>query len=78
MLVVSAAVGFAVIALVEHVRAEGERSAAILAAMSEGFALTRDGEIVQVNPALCAITGFAEDDAAGRPRAVSVLARRVL
>jgi len=60
MLVISAAVGFAVIALVEHVRAAGERSAAILAAMSEGFALTRDGVIVQVNPALCAITGFPE------------------
>jgi diguanylate cyclase (GGDEF)-like protein/PAS domain S-box-containing protein len=65
MLVISAAVGFAVIALVEHLRAEGERSAAILAAMSEGFALTRDGEIVQVNPALCAITGFPEADLLG-------------
>jgi diguanylate cyclase (GGDEF)-like protein/PAS domain S-box-containing protein len=42
------------------VRAQGERSAAILTAMSEGFALTRDGVIVQVNPALCAITGFTE------------------
>ncbi|MCW2986930.1 MAG: hypothetical protein JWR63_4500 [Conexibacter sp.] len=58
MIVISAGVGFAVMALVDHVRAEGERSAAILAAMSEGFALTRDGTIVQVNPALCAITGF--------------------
>ncbi len=65
MLVTSAAVGFAVIALVEHLRAERDRSAAILAAMSEGFALTRDGEIVQVNPALCAITGFPEADLLG-------------
>jgi diguanylate cyclase (GGDEF)-like protein/PAS domain S-box-containing protein len=65
MLVVSAAVGFAVITLVEHVRAEGERSAAILAAMSEGFALTRDGVIVSVNPSLCRITGFAEEQLLG-------------
>jgi diguanylate cyclase (GGDEF)-like protein/PAS domain S-box-containing protein len=65
MLVISAAVGFAVIALVEHLRAQSERSAAILAAMSEGFALTRDGEIIQVNPALCAITGFSEADLLG-------------
>jgi diguanylate cyclase (GGDEF)-like protein/PAS domain S-box-containing protein len=65
MLVISAAVGFAVIALVEHVRAQGERASAILSAMSEGFALTRDGVIVQVNPALCAITGFTEDQLLG-------------
>ena len=42
--------------------------------MSEGFALTRDGEIVQVNPALCAITGFSEDELLGRALAVPVLA----
>jgi diguanylate cyclase (GGDEF)-like protein/PAS domain S-box-containing protein len=66
MLVVSAGVGFAVMGLVEHVRAEAERSQAILDAMGEGFALTRDGEIVQVNPALCAITGFREDELVGQ------------
>ena len=65
MLVISAAVGFAVIALVEKVRSEGARSDAILGAMSEGFALTRDGEIVRVNPALSTITGFAEEDLLG-------------
>jgi diguanylate cyclase (GGDEF)-like protein/PAS domain S-box-containing protein len=65
MLVVSAAVGFSVIALVEHVRAEAARSQAILDAMGEGFALTLDGEIVQVNPALCALTGFAEEQLLG-------------
>jgi diguanylate cyclase (GGDEF)-like protein/PAS domain S-box-containing protein len=65
MLVISAAVGFAVIALVEKVRSEGARSDAILGAMSEGFALTRDGVIVRVNPALTAITGFAEEDLLG-------------
>ncbi len=61
MLVVASSAGFAVLALVEHLRAEGERSAKMLGAMSEGFALTRDGAIVQVNPALCAITGFPEE-----------------
>ncbi|WP_272474353.1 sensor domain-containing diguanylate cyclase [Baekduia alba] len=66
MLVVSAAVGFAIIGLVDHVREEGSRSLAILDAMSEGFALTRDGEIVQVNPALCAITGFRADELLGQ------------
>jgi len=65
MLVVATSAGFAVLALVEHLRAAGERSATILAAMSEGFALTRDGEIVQVNPALCAITGFGEEQLLG-------------
>jgi diguanylate cyclase (GGDEF)-like protein/PAS domain S-box-containing protein len=65
MLVVATAVGLAVLALVEHLRDEGERSSTILAAMSEGFALTRDGEIVQVNPALCAITGFTAEELVG-------------
>jgi diguanylate cyclase (GGDEF)-like protein/PAS domain S-box-containing protein len=65
MLVIAAALGFAVLSLVEHLRAVGGRSAAILSAMSEGFALTRDGVIVQVNPALCAITGFTVDQLVG-------------
>jgi diguanylate cyclase (GGDEF)-like protein/PAS domain S-box-containing protein len=65
MVVVSAGIGFAVIELVEHIRSEARRAAAILSAMGEGFALTRDGEIVQVNPALCAITGFPEDELLG-------------
>jgi diguanylate cyclase (GGDEF)-like protein/PAS domain S-box-containing protein len=61
MLVVATSAGFAVLTLVEHLGAAGERSATILSAMSEGFALTRDGEIIQVNPALCAITGFPQE-----------------
>jgi diguanylate cyclase (GGDEF)-like protein/PAS domain S-box-containing protein len=65
MLIVAAAVGSSVIALVERVGAAAERAEAILDAMSEGFALTRDGEIVQVNPALCAITGFSEEQLLG-------------
>jgi diguanylate cyclase (GGDEF)-like protein/PAS domain S-box-containing protein len=54
-----------VLSLVEHLRAVGDRSGAILGAMSEGFALTRDGVIVQVNPALCAITGFPAEQLVG-------------
>jgi diguanylate cyclase (GGDEF)-like protein/PAS domain S-box-containing protein len=65
MIVVCAGVGFAIIGLVEHVRAGAERAEAILDAMGEGFALTRDGEIVQVNPALCRITGFTEGQLVG-------------
>ncbi|WP_445148811.1 diguanylate cyclase [Baekduia sp. Peel2402] len=61
MLVVATTAGFAVLALVEHLRAAGERSATILASMSEGFALTRDGEIIQINPALSTITGFSQE-----------------
>jgi diguanylate cyclase (GGDEF)-like protein/PAS domain S-box-containing protein len=65
MLVVATSAGFAVLALVEHLRAAGERSATILASMSEGFALTRDGEIIQVNPALTRITGFTQEQLLG-------------
>jgi diguanylate cyclase (GGDEF)-like protein/PAS domain S-box-containing protein len=65
MVVVAGSAGLAVMALVEHVRAAGARSAAILAATTEGFALTRDGEIVSVNPALCAITGYRESELLG-------------
>jgi diguanylate cyclase (GGDEF)-like protein/PAS domain S-box-containing protein len=65
MVVVSAGIGFAVAELVDHVRTEAGRSAAILGAMGEGFALTRDGVIVQVNPALSAITGFPESELLG-------------
>ncbi|WP_155891880.1 diguanylate cyclase [Conexibacter woesei] len=65
MVVVSGGIGYAVIELVEHVRNEAGRSAAILGAMGEGFALTRDGVIVQVNPALTAITGFPESELLG-------------
>lgn len=65
MVVVSAGIGFAVTELVDHVRTEAGRSAAILGSMGEGFALTRDGVIVQVNPALTAITGFPESELLG-------------
>jgi diguanylate cyclase (GGDEF)-like protein/PAS domain S-box-containing protein len=51
-------VGVAVQRLVERLGASNAHSSAILGAMTEGFALTRDGEIVAVNDALCRITGF--------------------
>ncbi|MCZ4493550.1 MAG: hypothetical protein JWP53_2481 [Conexibacter sp.] len=65
LLVVATAMGVAVLSLVERLRVEVDHSAAILGAMSEGYALTRDGEIVTVNPALCAITGFSEAELIG-------------
>ncbi|MDO8189010.1 diguanylate cyclase [Conexibacter sp. JD483] len=47
------------------VQAEHARSTAILSSMREGFALTRDGVIVDVNPALTALTGFTRDELIG-------------
>jgi diguanylate cyclase (GGDEF)-like protein/PAS domain S-box-containing protein len=58
-------IGVAVLGLVSRLRAQTEHSLAILGAMSEGFALTRDGVIVAVNPALCRMTGLAEDELVG-------------
>ncbi len=49
----------------EQVQAEHERSTAILASMREGFALTRDGAIVDVNPALSELTGFTREQLVG-------------
>jgi diguanylate cyclase (GGDEF)-like protein/PAS domain S-box-containing protein len=60
LLVVATTMGFAVLSLVQRLRVEVDHSAAILGAMTEGYALTRDGEIVAVNAALCALTGFSE------------------
>jgi diguanylate cyclase (GGDEF)-like protein/PAS domain S-box-containing protein len=53
------------VALLAQLREERDRSAAILASMQEGFALTRDGHIVEVNPALCEITGFPREQLIG-------------
>jgi diguanylate cyclase (GGDEF)-like protein/PAS domain S-box-containing protein len=61
VVLVATVVGIAVLRLVERLRASNAHSAAILAAMTEGFALTRDGEIVAVNPALSRITGFGRE-----------------
>jgi diguanylate cyclase len=65
LLVVAATLGGAVLTLVEHLRQTADHSAAILDAMSEGFALTCDGEIVAVNRALCDVTGYTERELIG-------------
>lgn len=49
----------------EQVQAEHDRSTAILSSMREGFALTRDGVIVDVNPALIELTGFTREQLVG-------------
>jgi diguanylate cyclase len=53
------------VALLAQLRAERDRSAAILGSMQEGFALTREGRIVEVNPALCEISGFTREQLIG-------------
>ena len=61
LVAMSAILGFRVADLVRALRAETDRAAAVVDAMSEGFALTRDGAIVAVNPALCAMTGLPDE-----------------
>ncbi len=65
IVLVATVVGVAVLRLVERLQASNAHSAAILGAMSEGFALTRDGAVVAVNPALTEITGFSSDELLG-------------
>jgi diguanylate cyclase (GGDEF)-like protein/PAS domain S-box-containing protein len=43
-------------------RRERDYSNAIIASMREGFLLTRDGVILEVNDALCEMTGFGRDE----------------
>ncbi len=49
----------------ERPQASHDRSAEILSTMREGFALTRDGVIVEANPALSQITGFPREQLIG-------------
>jgi diguanylate cyclase (GGDEF)-like protein/PAS domain S-box-containing protein len=65
IVLVGAVIGVTVVHLVERMRATNAHAAAILAAMGEGFALTRNSEIVAVNPALSRITGFTRDELLG-------------
>jgi diguanylate cyclase (GGDEF)-like protein/PAS domain S-box-containing protein len=49
----------------EALRRQRDLSDAVIASMNDGFALTRDGEIVMVNDALCRVTGFAREELLG-------------
>ena len=49
----------------EAIREERDRTAAVIAGMDEGFCVTRDGAILDVNPALCRITGFSREQLVG-------------
>jgi PAS domain S-box-containing protein len=53
------------VALREQLRAERDRSSAVIESMTEGFGITRDGRLVDVNPALCDITGFTREELVG-------------
>ena len=46
-------------------RRERDYSTAIIASMRDGFLLTRDGMILEVNDALCDMTGFGRDELIG-------------
>jgi diguanylate cyclase (GGDEF)-like protein/PAS domain S-box-containing protein len=63
--IVGIVIGVSVLRLVERLRASSEHSATILGAMGEGFALTRNSEIIAVNPALCEMLGMSEADLVG-------------
>jgi diguanylate cyclase (GGDEF)-like protein/PAS domain S-box-containing protein len=58
-------IGISVLRLVERLRTSSEHSATILGAMGEGFALTRNSEIIAVNPALCELLGMSESELVG-------------
>lgn len=53
------------VALREQLRAERDRSRAVIDSMTEGFGITRGGRLVDVNPALCRITGFPREELVG-------------
>jgi diguanylate cyclase (GGDEF)-like protein/PAS domain S-box-containing protein len=50
---------------VARLRTSNDHSAAILGAMGEGLALTRNSEIIAVNDALCRMLGMSEADLVG-------------
>jgi diguanylate cyclase (GGDEF)-like protein/PAS domain S-box-containing protein len=65
MTLVGVVIGVSVLRLVTRLRMSNDNSVAILSAMGEGFALTRNGEIIAVNPALCAMVGMSEEQLVG-------------
>ena len=48
-----------------QLRHERDYGAAITSSMHEGFILTRDGAILEVNQALCELTGFTREELVG-------------
>ena len=48
-----------------QLRRERDYGAAITSSMHEGFMLTRDGAILEVNQALCELTGFTREELVG-------------
>jgi diguanylate cyclase (GGDEF)-like protein/PAS domain S-box-containing protein len=62
---VGTVIGMSVLRLVGRLRRSSEHSEAILGAMGEGFALTRDSQIIAVNPALCEMLGMSESELVG-------------
>jgi diguanylate cyclase (GGDEF)-like protein/PAS domain S-box-containing protein len=65
MMLVAVVIGASVLRLVTRLRMTNDNSVAILGAMGEGFALTRNGEIIAVNPALCRMLGMSEEQLVG-------------
>jgi diguanylate cyclase (GGDEF)-like protein/PAS domain S-box-containing protein len=63
--IVGLVIGMAVLRLVGRLRRSSEHSETILRAMGEGFALTRDSQIIAVNPALCEMLGMSEAELVG-------------
>ena len=53
------------VAMRRQMSAERDHSRAVLDSLSEGYAMTRDNVLVDVNPALCHMTGFRRDELIG-------------
>jgi PAS domain S-box-containing protein len=53
------------VAMRRQLSAERDHSRAVLDSLSEGYAMTRDNVLVDVNPALCHMTGFRRDELIG-------------
>jgi diguanylate cyclase (GGDEF)-like protein/PAS domain S-box-containing protein len=49
----------------ESLRSARERSLAIISGMREGYALTIDGQIIEINDSLCRLTGFSREELVG-------------
>jgi diguanylate cyclase (GGDEF)-like protein/PAS domain S-box-containing protein len=58
-------IGVSVLRLVQRLGTSIDNSVAILRAMGEGFALTRNSEIIAVNPKLCEMLGMSEAQLVG-------------